>query len=80
MFDMKKMLAEHDLWCRGNGGVRAELRGADLRRVSLCGATIDGAAVRPADIGGPGWILAALTAAEWDVVRAGRTATKNVGT
>jgi len=34
--------------------------------------SLDGARVNPKDIGGPGYILCALTDAEWAVVREGR--------
>ena len=50
----------------------ANLGGADLGRVTWCGATIDGAILRPSSIGGPGHILWALTDEEDRMVRAGR--------
>lgn len=47
----------------------ADLSGADLLKITLCGATIDGARVRNQDIGGPGYILCALTDSEWEWVQ-----------
>ena len=47
---------------------RANLSDADLSRATFCGATIDGAFVGPKDIGGPGWILYALTGQEQKVI------------
>lgn len=72
---MKEILRLHKLWLDlDKKGIRADLRGADLseadlRRISLCNATIDGAIVRPDDIGGPGHILCALTEDEWETIR-----------
>ena len=51
----------------------ADLSGADLSSVTLCNTTIDGAILSPNDIGGPGWILCALTDVEWKMIRYGRT-------
>ncbi len=47
----------------------ANLRGANLSRVTLCGATIDGVILSPEDIGGPGHILCALTESEWQMIK-----------
>ncbi len=51
----------------------ADLSGAYLTHISLCGATIDGAVVRPSNIGGPGHILCALTNDEWAMIKEGRS-------
>ena len=50
----------------------ADLRGADLCDADLCGVTIDGAIVDKNNIGGPGWILCALTDVEWNGIRDAR--------
>ena len=50
----------------------AKLLRADLSGVTFCGATIDGAVLQPEDIGGPGWILCALTDLEWSTIEAAR--------
>lgn len=47
---------------------KANLIKADLRDTTICGATIDGAVVHDEDIGGPGYILCALTDEEWQMV------------
>jgi hypothetical protein len=33
--ELKKILGDHGLWIKGNGGERADLRGADLRGANL---------------------------------------------
>ena len=48
--DLKKVLDDHALWLRGEGGARANLRGADLRRADLQGADLQGADMRWADL------------------------------
>lgn len=57
---------------RWTGALLFELECADLSRITLCGATIDGATLALGSVGGHGHILCALTAAEWDVIRNGR--------
>jgi uncharacterized protein YjbI with pentapeptide repeats len=42
--------------------------GADLTNVIFCKATIDGAIVNKDNIGGPGWILYALTKSEAKII------------
>jgi hypothetical protein len=39
--DLKKILDEHLLWLNGEGGSRADLRGADLSCANLRGASMD---------------------------------------
>lgn len=41
--DLKKILDEHLLWLNGEGGSRADLRGANLRGADLFGANLSGA-------------------------------------
>ena len=55
--DLKKILDEHLLWLNGEGGSRADLRGAnlcgaDLRNANLCDADLSGADLRGADLSG----------------------------
>ena len=50
----------------------ADLSEANLSKISLCSATIDGAIVSSKDIGGPGWILCALTDKEWNWIQQNR--------
>ena len=55
--DLKKILDEHLLWLNGEGGSRADLRGADLsgadlRGADLSGADLSGANLRGADLSG----------------------------
>lgn len=50
----------------------ADLTGANLGRTTFCSATIDGAIIAPDDIGGPGYILYALTADEAAAIERGR--------
>ena len=52
----------------------ANLRGANLSGLSLCRATIDGAIVSRDDIGGPGWILYAMTDVEAEMIEKHRKA------
>ena len=59
-------LSEADL--RGANLSGANLSEADLTITSFCLATIDGARVHDKDIGGPGWILYALTDVEAEMV------------
>src|SRR6056297_3325421 len=40
---LKDILSEHKLWVEGKGGVRANLRGANLRGANLWGANLRGA-------------------------------------
>ena len=49
---IKNALEQHDLWFRGKGGERANLRGAYLREANLRGANLDGANLRGADLDG----------------------------
>ena len=48
--DLKKILDEHLLWLNGEGGSRADLRGADLRCANLRNADLRGADLRRADL------------------------------
>ena len=48
--DLKKILDEHLLWLNGEGGSRADLRGADLRGADLRGADLRGANLFGADL------------------------------
>ena len=57
---------------RGANLSGANLIGAIIRSVSLWNATIDGAIVRPNDIGGRGWILYALTDREAKLIEESR--------
>ena len=50
----------------------ADLQNADLRRVSWCGATLDGIILDPNGSGGPGHILFALTSVEAELIKKGR--------
>jgi hypothetical protein len=49
---LEKILADHRLWLRGEGGTRADLRHADLRHADLHGADLRYADLRHADLGG----------------------------
>ena len=54
---IKKILEDHSLWLAGEGGCRADLRGADLRGADLSGADLSdadlsGAVLRGADLSG----------------------------
>lgn len=83
--ELKAVIELHGKWLRQEeGGQRANLSGADLsnanlRRISLCGATIDGAIVTPEHIGGPGHILCALTDDEWAWVSEKRVVAEATG-
>ena len=48
--NLEKILAEHALWLRGDGGAKANLSGADLRSANLCNADLRGANLRGADL------------------------------
>ena len=48
--DLKKILDEHLLWLNGEGGSRADLRGANLRDADLSGANLRGADLSGADL------------------------------
>ena len=48
--DLKKILDEHLLWLNGEGGSRADLRGADLSGANLSGANLSDADLRGADL------------------------------
>ena len=48
--DLKKILDEHLLWLNGEGGSRANLCDADLRRANLCGANLRGADLSGANL------------------------------
>lgn len=48
--DLKKILDEHLLWLNGEGGSRADLRGANLSNADLFGANLRGANLRDANL------------------------------
>ena len=48
--DIKKILSEHSKWINGDGGERADLRGADLSGANLSGANLRGADLSRADL------------------------------
>ena len=50
--DLKKILDEHLLWLNGEGGGRADLRGANLCNANLFGADLRGANLRGANLCG----------------------------
>ena len=50
--DLKKILDEHLLWLNGEGGSRANLRGADLRGADLFGANLSDANLSDANLFG----------------------------
>ena len=50
--DLKKILDEHLLWLNGEGGSRADLRGADLSCANLSGADLRGADLSGANLFG----------------------------
>ena len=64
-------LCDADL--RGANLSGADLCGANLAKTTLCNAVVDGAMVRPEDIGGPGHILCALTDTEWQTIQQHRS-------
>ena len=45
-----KILEEHEKWLNGEGGCRADLRGADLRKSDLRGINLSGANLEGADL------------------------------
>jgi len=51
---------------------RANLTGANLIKTTFCGAILDGMRLAPGDIGGPGYIICALTEVEWQSIKQGR--------
>jgi len=48
--ELKSILEQHWLWVGGNGGKRANLRGANLRGADLQGANLRGADLQYADL------------------------------
>lgn len=50
--DLQKALADHALWARGEGGTRADLRGANLSEADLRGADLSWANLSEADLSG----------------------------
>jgi len=50
--ELKSILVQHWLWVGGNGGKRADLRGADLRGADLQSAYLQYADLRGADLRG----------------------------
>ena len=67
--DLKKILDEHLLWLNGEGGSRADLRGADLScanlsNANLFGANLRGANLRDADLSGADLSFANLRGAD----------------
>ena len=50
--DLKKILDDHALWLRGEGGARANLRGANLRGANLQDTDLRWANLRWADLRG----------------------------
>ena len=50
--EIKAVLDAHARWLRGEGGKRADLRGADLRGANLWGAYLGGADLRGANLWG----------------------------
>jgi len=50
--ELKTILEQHKLWLDGDGGERANLRGANLRGADLQGADLQGAYLRGADLQG----------------------------
>ena len=76
--DLKKVLDDHALWLRGEGGARADLRGAnlrwaDLRWADLRWAYLEGADLQGADLQGANLQDADLREANlWSTVGNGR--------
>ena len=73
---IEKILADHAAWLRGRGGLRANLRRADLRWANLSGADLSeaivrGAIVREANLSGADLRWADLSGANlrWAIVR-----------
>ena len=52
MGNLKEILENHKKWLFGNGGERADLRGADLRDADLSGANLRDANLRDANLSG----------------------------
>ena len=52
MTDIEKILADHALWSRGEGGARADLRGAILSGADLSRAILRGAILSGTDLSG----------------------------
>jgi uncharacterized protein YjbI with pentapeptide repeats len=50
--ELNKILAEHKVWLRGDGGKHANLRDANLRGADLSGADLSGADLRGANLRG----------------------------
>ena len=50
--ELAEIIEKHGKWLDGEGGERADLRGADLRGADLRGADLRGADLRGADLGG----------------------------
>ena len=50
--EIRAILVDHVLWFRGDGGKRADLRGASLRGASLQGASFQGANLQGANLQG----------------------------
>lgn len=48
--ELRKVLDEHEKWLDGDGGVRANLRGANLSDADLRGANLSGADLSGADL------------------------------
>ena len=62
--DLKKILDEHLLWLNGEGGSRANLRGADLSGANLRGANLSNANLSDADLPGADLSCANLRGAD----------------
>jgi hypothetical protein len=50
MIDIKKVIRDHELWLRNEGGKQANLRGANLQEANLRGANLRGANLRGATL------------------------------
>jgi hypothetical protein len=50
--EIAAVLAEHARWLRGEGGERADMRGADMQGADIQGADIQGANMQGADMRG----------------------------
>ena len=48
--ELNAILENHKKWLEGNGGERANLKGANLRGANLCGANLCDANLRDADM------------------------------
>ena len=62
--DLKKILDEHLLWLNGEGGSRADLRGANLSNADLRDANLSNADLRDADLRGANLRCANLSNAD----------------